>query len=148
MFEKGKEIAIGSDHGGFELKEYLREFLENNGYSIVDYGCFSTDSVDYPDIAHPIAEAVSNGKFERAIIICGSGNGIQMAANKHRFVRAALCWDVEQTKLTRMHNDANILSLPGRFINFELAAELVNTFLNTDFEGGRHNIRVNKISNF
>lgn len=148
MFEKGKEIAIGSDHGGFELKEYLKKVLENQGYSFIDYGCFSLESVDYPDIAHPIAEAVSNGKFERAIIICGSGNGIQMAANKHRFVRAALCWDVEQTRLTRMHNDANILSLPGRFINFELATELVKVFLNTDFEGGRHSIRVKKISNF
>lgn len=148
MFEKGKEIAIGSDHGGFELKEYLKKVLENQGYSLIDYGCFSLESVDYPDIAHPIAEAVSNGKFERAIIICGSGNGIQMAANKHRFVRAALCWDVEQTRLTRMHNDANILSLPGRFINFELATELVKVFLNTDFEGGRHSIRVKKISNF
>lgn len=148
MFEKGKEIAIGSDHGGFELKEYLKQQLENQGYNMVDYGCFTTESVDYPDIAHPVAEAVSNGKYERAIIICGSGNGIQMAANKHRYVRAALCWDIEQTRLTRQHNDANILSLPGRFIDFNLAAEMVKVFLNTDFEGGRHNIRVNKISNF
>ena len=148
MFEKGKEIAIGSDHGGFELKEYLKQQLENQGYNLVDYGCFTTESVDYPDIAHPVAEAVSNGKYERAIIICGSGNGIQMAANKHRYVRAALCWDIDQTRLTRQHNDANILSLPGRFIDFNLAAEMVKVFLNTDFEGGRHNIRVNKISNF
>ena len=148
MFEKGKEIAIGSDHGGFELKEYLKNYLENQDYKLVDYGCFSTESVDYPDIAHPIAEAVSNGKYERAIIICGSGNGIQMAANKHRYVRAALCWDIEQTRLTRQHNDANILSLPGRFIDFKLAAEMVNVFLNTEFEGGRHSVRVNKISNF
>lgn len=148
MFEKGKEIAIGSDHGGFELKEYLKQQLENQGYNLVDYGCFTTESVDYPDIAHPVAEAVSNGKYERAIIICGSGNGIQMAANKHRYVRAALCWDIEQTRLTRQHNDANILSLPGRFIDFNLAAEMVKVFLNTDFEGGRHNMRVNKISNF
>lgn len=148
MFEKGKEIAIGSDHGGFELKEYLKQQLENQGYNLVDYGCFTTERVDYPDIAHPVAEAVSNGKYERAIIICGSGNGIQMAANKHRYVRAALCWDIEQTRLTRQHNDANILSLPGRFIDFNLAEEMVKVFLNTDFEGGRHNIRVNKISNF
>lgn len=148
MFEKGKEIAIGSDHGGFELKEYLKQQLENQGYNLVDYGCFTTESVDYPDIAHPVAEAVSNGKYERAIIICGSGNGIQMAANKHRYVRAALCWDIEQTRLTRQHNDANILSLPGRFIDFNLAEEMVKVFLNTDFEGGRHNMRVNKISNF
>ena len=129
MFEKGKEIAIGSDHGGFELKEYLKQQLENQGYNLVDYGCFTTESVDYPDIAHPVAEAVSNGKYERAIIICGSGNGIQMAANKHRYVRAALCWDIDQTRLTRQHNDANILSLPGRFIDFNLAAEMVKVFL-------------------
>ncbi len=148
MFEKSKEIAIGSDHGGYELKEYLKEKLENKGYALVDYGCFSEQSVDYPDIAHPLAEAVSNGKYEKAIIICGSGNGIQMAANKHRNVRAALCWDIEQTKLCRLHNDANILSLAGRFIDFSLAFQMVEVFLNTDFEGGRHSIRVAKISKF
>ena len=148
MFEKQKEIAIGSDHGGFELKEFLKNELEKQGYTLIDYGCFSIESVDYPDVVHPLAEAVSNGKFEKAIIMCGSGNGIQMAANKHRNVRAALCWDIEQTRLTRLHNDANILSLPGRFINFVLAYQMVEVFLNTEFEGGRHQIRVEKISKF
>lgn len=148
MFEKQKEIAIGSDHGGFELKEFLKIELEKKGYCLVDYGCFSKESVDYPDIVHPLAEAVSNGKYKKALIMCGSGNGIQMAANKHRNVRAALCWDIEQTKLTRMHNDANILSLPGRFIDFQLALQMVEIFLNTDFENGRHNLRVQKISKF
>jgi ribose 5-phosphate isomerase B len=148
MFEKQKEIAIGSDHGGFELKEFLKNELEKQGYTLIDYGCFSIESVDYPDVVHPLAEAVSNGKFEKAIIMCGSGNGIQMAANKHRNVRAALCWDIEQTRLTRLHNDANILSLPGRFINFVLAYQMVEVFLNTEFEGGRHKKRVEKISKF
>jgi ribose 5-phosphate isomerase B len=148
MLEKEKEIAIGSDHGGFELKLFLIKALEKQGYNIVDYGCFSTESVDYPDIVHPLAEAVSDGRFDKAIIMCGSGNGIQMAANKHRNVRAALCWDIEQTRLTRLHNDANILSLPGRFIDFELAYQMVDVFLNTEFEGGRHKIRVEKISKF
>ena len=148
MFDKEKKIAICSDHGGFDLKEFLKNKLEQQGYLLVDYGCFSHESVDYPDMVHPLAEAVSNNKFEKAIIMCGSGNGIQMAANKHRNVRAALCWDVEQTKLTRMHNDANILSLPGRFINYDLALQMVEVFLNTAFEDGRHQIRVEKISKF
>jgi len=148
MFDKGKKIAICSDHGGFDLKEFLIKELEKQAYLLVDYGCFSNESVDYPDIVHPLAEAVSNHQFDFAIIMCGSGNGIQMAANKHRNVRAALCWDVEQTQLCRMHNNANILSLPGRFIDFNLALQMVKVFLNTSFEGGRHQIRVEKISKF
>jgi ribose 5-phosphate isomerase B len=148
MFDKAKKIAICSDHGGYDLKEFLKRELEKHNYELVDYGCFSKESVDYPDIVHPLAEAVSNHQFEKAIIICGSGNGIQMAANKHRNVRAALCWDIEQTKLSRQHNDANILSLPGRFIDFNLALQMIEVFLNTAFEGGRHQIRVDKISKF
>ena len=148
MFDKGKKIAICSDHGGFYLKEFLKKELEKQNYNIVDYGCFSDEAVDYPDIVHPLAEAISNDHFEIGIIICGSGNGIQMAANKHRNVRAALCWDIEQTKLCRMHNDANILSLAGRFIEFNLALQMTEVFLNTSFEGGRHQIRVEKISKF
>lgn len=148
MFDKGKKIAICSDHGGFDLKEFLKKELEQQGYLLVDYGCFSDESVDYPDIVHPLAEAVSDNQFEKGIIMCGSGNGIQMAANKHRLVRAALCWNVEQTQLSRMHNDANILSLPGRFIYFNLALQMTEVFLNTPFEGGRHQIRVEKISKF
>ena len=148
MFDKINEIAICSDHAGFDLKEFLKNKLESDGYKLVDYGCFSTQSVDYPDMVHPLAEAVSNDTYEKAVIICGSGNGIQMAANKHRYVRAALCWNIEQTELSRKHNDANILSLPGRYIDFELAYKMVISFLNTSFEGGRHKIRVEKISKF
>ncbi|MFZ4399804.1 MAG: ribose 5-phosphate isomerase B [Bacteroidales bacterium] len=148
MFDKEKNIAICSDHGGYDLKEFLKKELEQQGYLLVDYGCFSNESVDYPDIVHPLAEAVSNNKFEFGIIMCGSGNGIQMAANKHRNVRAALCWDIEQTKLCRMHNNANILSLAGRFIEFNLALQMTEIFINTPFEGGRHQLRVEKISKF
>ncbi len=148
MFDKEKKIAICSDHGGFDLKEFLKKELEQQGYLLVDYGCFSHESVDYPDIVHPLAEAVSDHQFEKAIIMCGSGNGIQMAANKHLNVRAALCWDIEQTQLSRMHNDANILSLPGRFIDYNLALQMIEVFLNTTFEGGRHQVRVEKISKF
>lgn len=148
MFDKNKKIAIGSDHGGFLMKEYLKNELTKEGYNFVDFGTNSEESVDYPDIAHPLAESISEKKYEFGIIICGSGNGIQMAANKHRYVRAALCWDIEQTKLSRLHNDANILSLPGRYLDFNIAKQLVEIFLNTPFEGGRHKIRVEKISKY
>jgi len=148
MFDKNKKIAIGSDHGGYLMKEYLKKELSKEGYLFEDYGTNNELSVDYPDIAHPLAEAISEKVYEFGIIICGSGNGIQMAANKHRYVRAALCWDEEQTKLSRLHNDANILSLPGRFLDFNLAKRLVEIFLNTPFEGGRHKIRVEKISKY
>ncbi|MEI6823407.1 MAG: ribose 5-phosphate isomerase B [Bacteroidota bacterium] len=148
MLDKTKIIAIGSDHGGYELKEFLMTKMTEAGYNLKDYGCSSTESVDYPDIIHPLAEAINNKEYEKGIIICGSGQGAQMTANKHKFVRAALCWDLEQTELTRRHNDANVLSLPGRFIDFKLAFEIVELFLNTDFEGGRHSIRVDKISNY
>jgi ribose 5-phosphate isomerase B len=148
MFDKNKKIAIGSDHGGFLMKEYLKKELTKEGYNFVDFGTNSEESVDYPDIAHPLAESVSEKEYEFGIIICGSGNGIQMAANKHRYVRAALCWDIEQTKLSRLHNDANILSLPGRYLDFNIAKQLVKIFLDTPFEGGRHKIRVEKISKY
>ncbi len=148
MLDKTKIIAIGSDHGGYELKEFLMTKMTEAGYNLKDYGCPSTESVDYPDIIHPLAEAINNKEYEKGIIICGSGQGAQMTANKHKLVRAALCWDLEQTELTRRHNDANVLSLPGRFIDFKLAFEIVELFLNTDFEGGRHSIRVDKISNY
>lgn len=148
MFDKNKKIAIGSDHGGFKMKEFLKNELSLEGYNFEDFGTKSEISVDYPDIVHPLAEAVSNKTYEFGIIICGSGNGIQMAANKHRYVRAALCWDEEQTRLCRLHNDANILSLPGRYLDFNIAKQLVEIFLNTPFEGGRHKIRVEKISKY
>ncbi len=130
------------------MKEYLKKELTKEGYNFVDFGTNSEESVDYPDIAHPLAESVSEKEYEFGIIICGSGNGIQMAANKHRYVRAALCWDIEQTKLSRLHNDANILSLPGRYLDFNIAKQLVKIFLDTPFEGGRHKIRVEKISKY
>lgn len=138
-------IPIASDHGGFQMKQYIIEKLTESGDEVVDYGTFSENSVDYPDIIHPLAHAIEVGQFPLGIILCGSGNGAQMTANKHHNVRAALCWNVELAKLARQHNDANILSLPGRFIPFELAWEMVQVFLDTPFEGGRHARRVEKI---
>jgi ribose 5-phosphate isomerase B len=141
-----KNIAIGSDHAGYKLKEYLKKELTNQGYTIFDYGSFNEESVDYPDIAHPLAEAVEKEKFEYGILLCGSGNGVNITANKHQKIRAALCWTIEIARLARLHNDANILSLPARFIDEKIAISIVETFLTTDFEGGRHQIRVEKIS--
>ncbi|HRW62985.1 MAG TPA: ribose 5-phosphate isomerase B [Bacteroidales bacterium] len=138
-------IGIACDHAGFEMKEKLTVFLEKSGYTITDYGTNSTESADYPDFAHPLAEAVENGKHKFGITLCGSGNGINMTANKHQGIRAALCWNNEISELARLHNDANICSLPARFIDFELAKKIVNTFLNTTFEGGRHTRRIEKI---
>ncbi|MDD4087067.1 MAG: ribose 5-phosphate isomerase B [Bacteroidales bacterium] len=145
MTNKHKLIPLASDHGGFEMKSFLAEKLRAAGYEVVDFGTNSPESVDYPDMIHPLADAIAYGKYPLGIIMCGSGNGAQLAANKHKGVRAALCWDVELARLAREHNDANILSLPGRFISFELAWEMVQVFLNTDFEGGRHEQRVKKI---
>ena len=146
MFDKTKILPISCDHGGFEMKEFLKEKLVSLGYNVKDLGTFSKDSVDYPDFIHPLASAVNNGDFELGIILCGSGNGAQMTANKYSNVRAGLCWSVEQAQLTRLHNNANILSLPGRFVSFDLALEIATTFLITNFEGGRHQNRVDKIS--
>ena len=138
-------IPIACDHGGFEMKQYLVEKLAEAGYEIDDYGCYGPESVDYPDMIHPLANAIEAGEYPLGIILCGSGNGAQMTANHHHNVRAALCWNVELAKLARQHNDANILALPGRFISNELAWEMVQAFLTTDFEGGRHARRVAKI---
>lgn len=146
MFDKNNFLPIASDHGGFEMKEFIKEKLKLKGYKIKDFGTFSSDSVDYPDYIHPIANAINNKEFECGIILCGSGNGAQMTANKYENVRAGLCWTIEQAKLTRKHNNANILSLPGRYISFDLAIKIVETFLSTMFEKGRHSIRVEKIS--
>ena len=140
------EIAMACDHGGFEMKEFLKQKLLNAGYSIKDFGTFSEKSVDYPDYIHPLASAVNKGIYEKGIILCGSGNGAQMTANKYPNVRAGLCWTEEQAMLTRLHNNANIVSLPGRFISFDLSWKIVRTFLQTEFEGGRHLARVEKIS--
>jgi len=139
-------LAIASDHGGFEMKEFLIQKLTEKGFKIKDFGTNSIESVDYPDMIHPLAKAVNKQENSRAIILCGSGNGAQMTANKYPNVRAALCWSVEQAKLAREHNNANIISLPGRFVSFELAWEMVQVFLATEFEGGRHERRVEKIA--
>ena len=146
MFDKHNKIPISCDQGGFDMKKFLKIKLEKLGYIINDMGTYSTDSVDYPDFIHPLAKAVNDGEYEMGIIICGSGNGAQMTANKYSGVRAALCWTTEQAELARKHNNANIMSLPGRFISNDMAMEMALKFLNTEFEGGRHQRRVEKIS--
>jgi ribose 5-phosphate isomerase B len=146
MFDKQQILPIACDHGGYEIKEYLKQKLTGLGYKVKDLGTFSSVSVDYPDYIHPLAKAVNTNKYRSGIILCGSGNGAQMTANKYKNIRAALCWTVEQAELSRQHNNANILSLPGRFVNKELAMEMALKFLNTEFEGGRHQRRVEKIS--
>lgn len=140
-----KKLAIASDHAGFELKEYLKEQLKNE-YEITDFGTHSLDSVDYPDFVHPSASSVESGENELGILVCGSGQGISITANKHQKIRCALCWMPELAKLARQHNNANMISLPARFITKELALEIVQKFLTTDFEGGRHQNRVDKIA--
>jgi ribose 5-phosphate isomerase B len=145
MFAKEDILAIASDHAGFALKSFLIQELENMGYHLKDYGTHSEGSVDYPDYIHPLANEVNRGKYKAGIIICGSGQGASMVANKYPQVRAALCWNEQQAELSRLHNNANIVSLPGRFVSPELAFRIVLKFLNTDFEGGRHSGRVSKI---
>jgi ribose 5-phosphate isomerase B len=140
-----KRIAIGCDHRGFALKQVIVSFLQNAGYSHQDFGCHSTDSVDYPDIAQKVGEAVASGNFDQAILICNTGIGMSIAANKVMGIRAALCCDVFAAQRARRHNDANVLCLRGENIDTESALEIVKTFLATDFEGGRHLRRVNKI---
>lgn len=146
MFDKQRIIPMACDHGGLSMKDFLKIKLEKLGYLIKDMGTYSIESVDYPDFVHPLAKAVNDGEFDMGIIFCGSGNGAQMTANKYPGVRAALCWTLEQAQLAREHNNANIMSLPGRFIDNDLAMEMVLKFLNTEFEGGRHQRRVKKIS--
>ncbi len=146
MFDKNQVIPVGADHGGVELKDYLIAEMTASGYKFKDFGTFSKDSVDYPDFIHPVAKLINEGENKFGIIICGSGQGAAMTANKYPNVRAALCWDMEQAKLTRLHNDANIISLPGRFVDFKTVVVMVEVFLNTGFEGGRHVNRINKIS--
>ena len=143
---KTKKIAIVSDHAGYYLKQKLVAYLIKEQYDIKDFGCNSSESVDYPDFGHPLANAVSAGDFEQGISICGTGNGINMVVNKHQGIRAALCWNEEICRLARAHNDANILTLPGWFISESEAYLIVKTFLTTEFEGGRHARRIAKIS--
>lgn len=140
------KIAIGNDHAGTEYKNTIKNYLEAEGYKVTNYGTDSEASVDYPDFVHPVATDVENGNVDFGIIICGSGNGANMTANKHQKVRSALCWTKEITALAREHNDANVLSIPARFTSEPQALEMVKTFLNTNFEGGRHLRRVEKIA--
>lgn len=138
-------IAICSDHAGYELKSIIEGYLEANNLEFEDFGTFSAESCDYPDFAHPAARAVEEGKCYPGIAMCGSGNGIAMTLNKHQGIRAALCWNTELASLARRHNDANVLVLPARFIDPALALQIVDTFLSTGFEGGRHQRRIDKI---
>jgi ribose 5-phosphate isomerase B len=138
-------IAIASDHAGYPMKLEIIKFIQDLGYKVKDFGTDSPDAVDYPDFGHPLAEAVENGEFPLGISLCGSGNGINMTTNKHQGIRGALCWNKEITYLARLHNDANICSIPARFLDLELAKEIVETFLKTGFEEGRHVSRIRKI---
>jgi ribose 5-phosphate isomerase B len=142
------KISLGSDHAGFELKQIIKEHLnsiKDHKIEVNDWGCYSEERVDYPDFAHKVSEQVSEGKSDIGILVCGSGNGISMAANKWEDIRCALCWNEEITEMARLHNDANILSLPGRYIKPEDALKCVDKFINTEFEGGRHKDRISKI---
>ena len=140
------KLVIGCDHAGFEMKEIIKNEFENRGYKFKDFGTYTLDSVDYPDIIHPLACSIDSGKYEMGIIICGSGNGVSMTANKYSNVRAALCWIDEIARMARLHNNANLIALPARYISEEEAVNCVETFLTTGFEGGRHERRVNKIA--
>lgn len=139
-------IGIGGDHAGFEYKRKLMEILASKGYEVKDFGPGSDASVDYPDHVHPLCDTIERGEINMGIIICGSGNGVAITANKHQGIRAALCWNEELAALSRQHNNANVLAIPARFISFELAEKMAEVFLETDFEGGRHQARVNKIA--
>lgn len=142
---KNLKIAVASDHAGFERKQSVLKFLQEQGIEYHDYGAYSDESSDYPDYAHPLADAVSKGEFNLGITLCGSGNGINMTANKHQGIRSAICWMPEIAMLARLHNDANVCALPARYITDEQAVEIVKIFLTTEFEGGRHLNRINKI---
>ena len=140
-----KPIGLASDHAGYALKQYVRQYLDEKGIAYEDYGTYNEDSWDNPDYAHALACGMENGECERGIAICGSGEGISMTLNKHQFIRAALVWMPEIARLTRLHNDANVLVMPGRFIPNEMAREIMDAFFNTSFEGGRHIARIEKI---
>ena len=144
-FDKTMPLAIGSDHAGFEYKEEIKKVLIAAGWQVSDKGTHSLDSTDYPDYAHPVAAMVESGEATAGILVCGSGNGVCMTANKHQGIRAALCWTEELASLARQHNNANVLCLPSRFVSLESAQKMVDIFLSTTFEGGRHEKRVEKI---
>ncbi len=143
---KIKKIAIGGDHGGYEYKDKVISWLETLGYEVKDFGPYKTGAVDYPDHVHPLAEAIENKACDLGVLICGSGNGVAITANKHEGIRAALCWNAELAKLARAHNDANVICIGARFTGLEFAQTMILEFLQMDFEGGRHQTRVDKIS--
>lgn len=145
-FDLSKPIAIGADHAGFEYKTVIVELLSSKGFQVKDFGTYSSESVDYPDFAHPVASAVESGEAGAGVLICGSANGVAITANKHQGIRAAICWQTDLARLARQHNNANIICIPARFVPTPVAEEMVNIFLNTEFEGGRHENRVNKIA--
>lgn len=143
--DQRKRIAMASDHAGYDMKEFLKDYLQNKGYSVEDFGTHSEMSCDYPDFAHPAAEAVEKGICDFGIALCGSGNGMQMTLNKHQGIRAALCWLPKLATLARQHNDANFLVLPARFITREESIKITEAYLEGEFEGGRHQRRIEKI---
>jgi ribose 5-phosphate isomerase B len=145
VFNLSLPIAIGADHAGFDCKEDLISFLEGKNLPYKDFGTYNTDSVDYPDFAHPVALAVESGQYAFGILLCGSANGVAITANKHQHIRAAICWEAEIAELARKHNDANIICIPARFVRDGDAEKMVDIFINTAFEGGRHERRVEKI---
>jgi len=141
-----QKIAIGADHAGFEYKELLKKWLESNGYETKDFGTYSSASADYADFAHPVSIAVEKKEFDLGLLVCGSANGVAITANKHQGIRAAICWNEDLAGLARQHNNANVLCIPARFVSTELAQKILDRFLHSNFEGGRHERRVNKIS--
>ena len=146
VFDSKKPIAIGCDHAGFEYKEDIISFLDGKSVTWKDFGTFSSNSVDYPDFAHPVASAVESEEACFGILICGSANGVAITANKHQHIRAAVCWEEEIAELARRHNNANVICIPGRFVREGLVERMIEIFMHTEFEGGRHSTRVNKIA--
>ncbi|MFV0417637.1 MAG: ribose 5-phosphate isomerase B [Dysgonomonas sp.] len=147
LFPQGeKPIGLASDHAGFELKKYIIGLFDEHGIKYTDFGTYSSDSVDYPDFGHKLGSAIDNGECDFGIAICGTGNGINMTLNRHKSVRSALCWNAEIAKLARLHNNANVLTLPGRIVSQKEAYDMIVAFFNTDFEGGRHQGRIDKIT--
>ncbi len=146
VFDPTKPIALGADHAGIDYKNAIKTWLESKGHTIKDFGTYTTDSVDYPDFAHPTASSVENNETSFGILFCGSANGVAITANKHAGIRAGLCWQTEVAELVRLHNNANVICIPARFVTLDLAKEMIEKFMSTSFEGGRHQNRVNKIT--
>ena len=146
VFDATKPIALGADHAGIDFKNTINGWLQEKGYTTKDFGTYTTDSVDYPDFAHPTATSVETGEAAFGILFCGSANGVAMTANKHAGIRAGLCWQTDVAELTRLHNDANMFCIPARYVSIELTKEMIEKFMSTAFEGGRHQNRVNKIT--